>query len=90
MLRIATRSLVTALVLTALLFPAGALAKVGFNAPQTPAAATPQTQRVEVASHDFQWRDAGIGAAAVLALLGAGAGMTVVARRRRHQLTPLA
>ena len=36
----------------------------------------------------FQWGDAGIGAAAVLALVGVGAGATVVIRRRARQ--PLA
>jgi hypothetical protein len=36
----------------------------------------------------FQWGDAGIGAAGVLALVGVGAGATLVIRRRTHQ--PLA
>jgi hypothetical protein len=36
----------------------------------------------------FQWGDAGIGAAGVLALLGIGAGEAFVIRRRaRHPLT---
>lgn len=33
----------------------------------------------------FHWRDAGIGAAVVLALLGIGVGAVVVVRRRVHQ-----
>jgi hypothetical protein len=33
----------------------------------------------------FQWGDAGIGAAGVLALVGVGAGATLVIRRRAHQ-----
>jgi hypothetical protein len=40
-------------------------------------------------SHDgFHWSDASIGAAGVLALVGVGAGATLVIRRRMHQ--PLA
>jgi hypothetical protein len=35
------------------------------------------------ASGDFQWDDAGIGAAAMVALLGAGGAATVSVRRRR-------
>jgi hypothetical protein len=33
----------------------------------------------------FHWGDAGIGAAGVLALMGIGAGATLVVRRRVHQ-----
>jgi hypothetical protein len=88
MLRIATRSLVTALVLAAVIFPAGALAKTEFSA-SSAATQAPQVHQAAVGSQDFRWRDAGIGAGAVLALLAAGVGVTLVARRRRHHLTPV-
>jgi hypothetical protein len=88
MLRIATRSLVTALVLAAVIFPAGALAKTEFSSPVS--AQAPPVQRAAVSSQDFRWRDAGIGAGAVLALVAAGVGVTMVARRRRHHLTQVA
>jgi hypothetical protein len=71
----------------ALATPVAASART-FEMPQYPPAhAVPTHSVVKTAavtsSGGFQWDDAGIGAAAMLALLGAGGSVTLAARRRR-------
>jgi hypothetical protein len=45
------------------------------------------TRIVEVRSSGFDWGDAGLGAAAMLSVLGVGAGAVVVTRRSRPRVT---
>jgi len=45
------------------------------------------TRIVEVRSSGFDWGDAGLGAAAMLSVLGVGAGAVVVTRRARPRVT---
>ena len=45
------------------------------------------TRIVEVRSGGFDWGDAGLGAAAMLSVLGVGAGAVVVTRRSRPGVT---
>ena len=96
------RSLVVGLAVGASAFPAAANARFilpGDPGPQTaavqaapaPAAAAHRAPAVVTppASADFRWDDAGIGAAATVALLGAGTAATVGLRRRhthRHAI----
>jgi hypothetical protein len=87
------RSLVVGLAVGASAFPAAAHASFimpGDPGPGTAAVAparasaahrAPETARPQ-AGADFQWDDAGIGAAAAVALLGAGTAATVGLRRR--------
>ena len=57
---------------------------VGAAVPIQAPSATPQQQAGT--SQGFQWDDAGIGAAGVLVLVGAGAGaVTLAGRRRTHE-----
>ncbi len=51
------------------------------------ASATDSVRAADVSSPSFQWGDAGIGAAGVIVLLGAGSGTVGLMRRRRsHRL----
>jgi hypothetical protein len=54
-----------------------------------PVRTTPRVRIVEVPSSGFEWGDAGIGAAGMLAAvaLGAGAGMAGAQRRRSRRMT---
>jgi hypothetical protein len=54
-----------------------------FSPAQAPAPLPAATRIVEVRSSGFDWQDAGLGAAAMLSLLGLGTGAVVVARRGR-------
>ena len=83
------RGLAGVLVFAAAGFPAGAQAFVmdsaaGGSAPATLAASG---QAVQQGGSGFQWGDAGIGAAAAITVLGAGAASSGAARRRRTQRT---
>lgn len=60
----------------------------GWRSPSPAAAASAVHPAGPSAQAGFQWGDAGIGAAGVLALVGVGAGATVVIRRRLRE--PLA
>ena len=69
--------------------PAGTtvLVPAGVNGGQGPVGVTdiPTAPSAAPASSDgFDWTDAGIGAAAMLSMLGLGAGAASVARRSRH------
>lgn len=83
------RVLIATLMVTAAATPAAASAKFELNEPPQPAGAAGQpvtasihqVQPRQTSSGDFEWVDAGIGAAAAAAVLGAG-GFAVVARRR--------
>jgi hypothetical protein len=68
-------------------FPAAAAAKFDLN-PTPPPAPAPVSAPPAVAqssSPTFQWDDAGIGAAGVLAVFGVAGGSVVVLRQRRRQ-----
>jgi hypothetical protein len=83
------RGLAGVLVFAAAGFPAAAQASFmadagGGSAPATLAASG---QAVQQGGSGFQWGDAGIGAAAAITVLGAGAASSGVARRRRVQRT---
>jgi len=88
------RGLAGALVFAAVGSPAAAQAAFmdgggGFGPVQ--AARAPAVQQggsaVQQGGSGFQWGDAGIGAAATIAVLGAGAASSGAARRRRTQRT---
>lgn len=93
MLKATKRTLAAAAVIAAASAPSTAYAR--FNLDPEPSAAHPQAPHIITPAHAeadasspgrFQWGDAGLGAAGTLALLGVGAGSTVVlARRRGHQ-----
>ena len=74
---------ITLAALAAAAFPAVASARFDLN--PTPPPAPPATAAPAASSSpDFQWDDAGIGAAGVLAVFGvAGASLVVVRQRRR-------
>jgi hypothetical protein len=61
------------------------------NGEQTPAVAPVRVRIVEVPTSGFEWGDAGIGAAAMLAvvLIGLGAAMATAHRRGRHAPTAM-
>ena len=96
MFQLSKRNLLGALVAAAALTPSAAQAKFELNAAPDPTASRatqatslPQVQTVSPPSQGFEWGDAGIGAAAMIALLGGGAGaVAVVGRRRRDYRTP--
>jgi hypothetical protein len=79
-----TRTLAAALAATAIAAPSAAAMPIdaGRAAGQAP---RPATQVVQVRAHGFDWGDAGIGAAAMLSVLGVGAGVAVAGRRGRRQ-----
>jgi hypothetical protein len=79
------RSLATAVAVAAVGLPANADALIieGPSAAEpTPATSTP-TVPAATSNSSFQWGDAGIGAAAVVGVLGAGIASSVLVRRRR-------
>jgi hypothetical protein len=79
-----TRTLAAALVAAAIAAPSAAAmpTDAGHGAVQAP---RPATRTVEVRARGFDWGDAGIGAAAMLSVLGVGAGVAVAGRRGRRQ-----
>jgi hypothetical protein len=84
-----TPTLIAAVVVAGAAVPATAQARFDMNPPRPApvvayqaASETPSTDVTQ--SNGFQWGDAGIGAASVLALIGAG-GTVTIARRRRVQ-----
>ena len=85
------RILILTLVATAIAAPPAASAKLELNDPPQPTAGNTQlaaasigpAQSSRASSSDFEWVDAGIGAAAAAGLMCAG-GFAVVARRRGH------
>jgi hypothetical protein len=90
-----TRTALAMLVAAALAMPASAsaitaeefLQQSSSNSAQSPGAGgsgVPATRTVE-GSSGFDWGDAGIGAAAMLSLLGLGGGAVVVSRRGRRK-----
>jgi hypothetical protein len=85
-----TRKLISGTVLAIVAMPSVAHARFDMNPPrQAPAqyqaaSTTAPVTAVTTSSSGFQWADAGIGAAGMLVLLGAG-GTASVARRRRLQ-----
>jgi hypothetical protein len=92
------RNLIAVLVLGALALPATACATAYariFPYPQSPAVSAqeistniPQSRGIESPSNGFDWADAGIGAAAALALVGADNAMVISRRRQgRHPAT---
>jgi non-ribosomal peptide synthetase component E (peptide arylation enzyme) len=84
------RILTAAVVALATIAPASAYARLNLDPPAAPGASVPaqapSVQRATASSsQSFEWGDAGIGAAGVLALIGVGSGVIVVRRRRPHQ-----
>jgi hypothetical protein len=79
------------LVIAAAGFPSAAQARLNLNPPPVavasstaPVVSRPSVHRIDASAQPgFQWGDAGIGAAGAVALLGAGAAASGVARRRR-------
>jgi hypothetical protein len=72
--------------------PAGANLPVGINGGVNPIANRETPRPAAAADHSsgsFDWADAGIGAAGMLAALGLGAGTLTITRRaqRRHAVT---
>ena len=98
MFHIIKRNLIAGAVLAAMAVPATsyatAYARISLN-PQSPAVSAqeisaniPQSRGIESPSNGFDWADAGIGAAAALALVGAGNAMVTSRRRQgRHAAT---
>ena len=86
------RWLVGALALAAVGFPSAAQARFDENPVMLPSAgasahASMVQQSGAGAQSGFEWGDAGIGAAGVVVLLGAGAAVSRVARRRWERRT---
>ncbi|MEA2198348.1 MAG: hypothetical protein QOJ25_2399 [Solirubrobacteraceae bacterium] len=84
------RSLIAVLAVTAVAAPSTASARFINNdpisAPAPSAAVIHQAQAGPASSSDFAWGDAGIGAAAAVALMGAGT-LALGGRRRQGQAT---
>ena len=86
------RILTAATVVLAATGPSVAYARFNIDPPrpsvstgQARSAIVPSVARTAAASsHGFEWDDAGIGAAGVLALLSVGSGAVVARRRRMH------
>jgi hypothetical protein len=93
---IVKRTLAVGLMAATAAFPAGAQAfhpedaLSGAQVPVTAPQLVSQTQAAPTAQSggsSFQWGDAGLGAASILALLGVGAGTAAMTRnKRRHDL----
>jgi hypothetical protein len=85
------RQILTAAVLAlATIAPTSAYARFNLDPPAASGASVPvqapSVARTTVSSpQGFQWGDAGIGAAGVLALVSVGSGVIVVRRHRGHQ-----
>jgi hypothetical protein len=96
MFKLIKRTLAAAGVVLAAIAPAVAYARPDFIRP-VPSVTSGQAQRAIVPSGrtaasspaDFQWDDAGIGAAATAILVGAGAAASGVGRRRRTHRTAI-
>jgi hypothetical protein len=91
MFQFAKRSLITALLVTAIAIPLAACsiayARINLDT-QAPAVSVqesstdvPQYGGVQASSHGFDWADAGIGAAVTVVLIGAGMAMRSPRRR---------
>lgn len=82
------RTAVAVALATAAVAPAGASAMLPPDPQPQPPPPAPHPNRVvvRVSSNGFDWGDAGIGAAGILALLSIAGGLTLMAttRRRRH------
>jgi hypothetical protein len=73
------RALAAAVVIAAAGFPATAIAR--------PAVHRPAPQTTPSANPSFEWGDAGVGAAAAIALMGSGAiGASAIRRRRIRRI----
>lgn len=84
------RILITGLAATALAAPSAAYARPELNPPASSGGARPESLQVRAtqpSSSQFDWADAGIGGAATVALVGAGA-LAVTRRRRPHTMQP--
>jgi hypothetical protein len=81
-----TRTLAAALAAAAIAAPSAAAMPIeptSTGAANPAAAPPPVTRTVEVQASGFDWGDAGIGAAAMLSVLGLGTGVVVAGRRGR-------
>jgi hypothetical protein len=80
-----TKATATLLALAAVTAPSASARPVEQLLPDSSSAGVNAPVVVTSSSSGFDWADAGIGAAATLSLLGAGAGVVVVTRRTRGQ-----
>lgn len=86
------RGLAGAFIFAAAGFPAAAQARFDMGAggggnPNSPVPAVSRQAVQQGGSGGFQWGDAGVGAAAAITVLGAGAASSGAARRRRTHRT---
>jgi len=94
MLKLTKRIATAATVVLAASAPSAAYARFNFDPPATAPvvssqtvhnAASPSAGKASASSsQDFQWDDAGVGAAGVLMLVSIGSGTMLVRRRRTH------
>ena len=82
----APRAAVAALATIAVAAPAASARPADAARPATPVHG-PATRTIQVSTSRFDWADAGLGAAAMLTLLGVGGGAVVVARRRQPSVS---
>ncbi|HEY7076806.1 MAG TPA: hypothetical protein VH418_15620 [Solirubrobacteraceae bacterium] len=87
MLRLtAPRAAVAALAAAAVVAPTAGARPADSARPAAPVHHT-VTRTIEVSTSRFDWADAGLGAAAMLTLLGVGGGAVVAARRRQPSVS---
>jgi hypothetical protein len=80
-----TKATATLLALAAIAAPSASASTVDQILPNASDGGSPDPVVVSSSPGGFDWGDAGIGAAAMLSLLGAGTGVVVVSRRSREQ-----
>ena len=80
-----TKATATLLALAALAAPSASAQPVDEMLPNASDTGGGDPVVVSSPSHGFDWGDAGIGAAAMVSLLGAGTGVVLVTRRSRGQ-----
>jgi hypothetical protein len=87
MLRLtAPRAAVAALATAAVVAPTASARPADSAQPAAPVHHT-VTRTIEVSTSQFDWADAGLGAAAVLSLLAVGGGAVAVVRRRQPSVS---
>ena len=88
MLRLtAPRAAVAALATAAVVAPAASARPADSAGPVVAPADRPATRTIQVSTSRFDWTDAGLGAAAMLTLLGVGGGAVAVVRRRQPSVS---
>ena len=82
----APRAAVAGLATAAVVAPTAGARPADSARPAAPVGQT-VTRTMEVSTSRFDWADAGLGAAAMLTLLGVGGGAVAVARRRQPSVS---